>query len=340
MKEIFKNFFKKLFDEGIISALYIPVKKGEQIFPALLGSKDFIDDAVLFSPVMPVSGATELSRITKLASPSQPIGVVLKPCEIRAAVELVKIRQINLENILIIGVHCLGTYTPEFYEKEKPSSIEEDKIREVCKMCTYPTPVFGDIELGFLGGDVVKGISEKGKEILEKLGIKETDADFTKIEEIKRNRQKVKDEILRETEERVKGIDNLRKFFERCINCHNCMKVCPICYCHECFFDSDVFRFEGDRYLRWVDKKGILQLPKDALIFHIGRMYHMALSCIGCGMCEQACPRDIDVAHAFILVGREGDKVFNYTPGINIDEPLPLLTFREDEFNELGNEEV
>ena len=340
MKDIHSNFFEKLFDEKIVSALYIPIKKGDQIFPALINSKEYLDNAVLFSPVMPVSGAVELSRITKLASPSEIIGVVLKPCEIRAAVELIKIRQINLENIVLIGVDCIGTYEPEFYEKEKPENIDESNIRDVCKICSYPSPTFADIELGFIGGDVIEAKTDKGKEIFEKMGIKQERRDEQEVKKIVERREKIKDKVITDVSQKIKGIDNLRKYFERCINCHNCMKVCPICYCHECFFDSDVFRFEGDRYLRWVDKKGILQMPKDSLIFHIGRMYHMALSCVGCGMCEQACPREIDVATVFILVGREGDKVFDYTPGISIEEPLPLLTFKDDEFKEVGNEEV
>ena len=40
----------------------------------------------------------------------EKLGVVLRSCEIRALVELVKFQQAKLDNALIIGVDCLGTY--------------------------------------------------------------------------------------------------------------------------------------------------------------------------------------------------------------------------------------
>jgi hypothetical protein len=61
------------------------------------------------APVLPINGARAASLLT-VTGHRQKLGVVLRSCEIRALVELVKFQQAKLENVLIIGVDCLGTY--------------------------------------------------------------------------------------------------------------------------------------------------------------------------------------------------------------------------------------
>jgi formate dehydrogenase subunit beta len=42
------------------------------------------------------------------------------------------------------------------------------------------------------------------------------------------------------------------------------------------------------------------------------------------------------VARLFKLVGARTQQVVEYVPGRSLDEALPLSTFREDEFQEMG----
>jgi len=125
------------------------------------------------------------------------------------------------------------------------------------------------------------------------------------------------------------------KLLAPCINCHNCKTVCPLCYCKECFFDSPTFEMEAEKYLGWAEKRGTIRMPTDTLLFHITRMNHMATSCVGCGMCEEACPNDIPVSNIFRMVGLKTQKLFDYVPGRSLDEELPLSTFKEDELQEV-----
>ncbi|UCF08922.1 MAG: 4Fe-4S binding protein, partial [Thermoplasmata archaeon] len=69
----------------------------------------------------------------------------------------------------------------------------------------------------------------------------------------------------------------------------------------------------------------------DTLLFHLTRLNHMSTSCVGCGMCEQACPSEIALLRFYKTAGYKAQKLFEYVPGRSLDEPLPLLTFREDE---------
>jgi len=45
--------------------------------------------------------------------------VVLRSCEIRALVELVKFQQAKLDDVLIVGIDCLGAYKVVDWQKAK-----------------------------------------------------------------------------------------------------------------------------------------------------------------------------------------------------------------------------
>ncbi|MCK4234552.1 4Fe-4S binding protein, partial [candidate division WOR-3 bacterium] len=70
-------------------------------------------------------------------------------------------------------------------------------------------------------------------------------------------------------------------------------------------------------------------------LFHLGRMTHMSLSCVGCGACEDACPMSIDVSQIFNFVADDSQELFNYVPGKSVEELLPLKTYKEDELHEV-----
>lgn len=135
---------------------------------------------------------------------------------------------------------------------------------------------------------------------------------------------------------RLEGEEKLAGVMEACIRCHNCMTVCPICYCKTCVFRSPLFDHDPEQYLKWAEAKGACRLPADGVLFHLTRMSHMALSCVGCGMCSEACPADLPVGLVFRAVGRRLQETFDYLPGRSINEPLPLVTFKADEWTEVG----
>ena len=60
----------------------------------------------------------------------------------------------------------------------------------------------------------------------------------------------------------------------------------------------------------------------------------MIHSCVSCGTCEDACPMDIPIAQIFNLVADKTQQVLDYKPGRNIEEPLPTVTYKEEELQE------
>lgn len=86
----------------------------------------------------------------------------------------------------------------------------------------------------------------------------------------------------------------------------------------------------------WAERKGALKMPADTLLYHLTRLNHMVTSCVGCGMCSEACPNDVPVFDIFKLVGYYVQKEFDYVPGRSIDEEPPLVVFKEDELGNIG----
>lgn len=348
------NFLGKMLDNECVDAVMVPKKLpyGEGVVQSLIADSSKLEGAQPLAFVMPINSGTIISDMTKVAPSEKKIAAVLKPCEIRAAVELVKLKQASFDNIIIVGVDCPGTYSVNDYKemisegkspmndfiKNTKEGKDDEKLRSACRVCEYPIPEGVDITIGIYGSDfktpIITADSEEGKDILKILEInpqKDNKKREEAVTKLKDRRQKAWDKLLESTQKDVGGLDNLLKFFESCINCHNCMDVCPVCYCRECFFDSPTFEYEAQKYLSWSQKKGIIKMPRDTLLFHLTRMNHMATSCVGCGMCEQACPSKIELLKIYKTVGHNTQKVFDYVPGRSLDEELPLLTFREEE---------
>ncbi len=343
-----------------VSALLVPAVSSLGVAaPVLISDPDKISQVSPFLPVMTVNGASIVAAIAAEDVPDTKVGAVLRPCELRAVVELIKLQQVSRENVFLIGMDCPGTYK---LGQGSPSStsastltflsaqdgyLEDKNFRAACQMCEFPTPLFADLSIGFLGMNpeeslYVDAANEEGESLLE--GV-----DMTPIEAVpdeRRNyinrfievRQRVAADKIAEFDRIGLGAENLVRYFANCLNCHNCMKVCPVCYCRECFFESDVWERSLDEQIRMVSRKGLNRMPAGTLLFHLTRMNHMMTSCVQCGVCEDSCPAGIGLSVLFKKVSRNAQAEFGYLSGRSLDEPLPLTTFREDEFRHLGEE--
>ena len=112
------KFFKSLLREELVDVLLLPQRspQGEFAIPSLVKNETELKEADPFIPFLLLNSASLLSQLT-IDNPKSKIGAVMRSCEIRAAVELSKLKQINWENVIIIGVDCLGTYEPRDYKK-------------------------------------------------------------------------------------------------------------------------------------------------------------------------------------------------------------------------------
>jgi formate dehydrogenase subunit beta len=193
---------------------------------------------------------------------------------------------------------------------------------------------------GLANSPLILATSEKGKELLEKFGFEFSEKTDKWVSEVSKKSEKhaIKRATAREfLKEKYGGLENFSKAFEKCIECHNCMRVCPVCYCRRCYFESEATEFTPEQYLSRAAHKGAMRFSPDTLLFQIGRMSHMTTSCVSCGMCEDACPVDIPVSQLFALAADDTQKMFDYVAGKNVKEELPFKLFIEE--NELPDVE-
>ena len=355
------GFLKSFLKEGIVEAILMPKPLPSQdgFVQTLIRDPEKLNGACVLSLTMPVQSARVISNLS-VKNLGKKVAVVLKACEIRAAVELAKFLQVKLDNVCFIGIDCPGTFEVTDYakmvqegkggggltkallqgmEKGEISPPSGYAFRTACQMCEYPVPE-ADIRLKLFS---YRGDQEIGIEIGDKLE-KEIEGkgvfSFSESEPASRNevvskviaeRTKKRDALFQEFKGMTKDLQAFLDRFSTCIRCHNCMVACPICYCKECVFRTAVFEHDGDQFLRWADRKGGIRMPTDTLIFHLIRMSHMVTSCIGCGLCDSACPSRLPVATLFRSVGDKIQKMFNYVPGKDLEEMPPVATFKEDE---------
>ncbi|MFQ6057523.1 MAG: 4Fe-4S dicluster domain-containing protein [Anaerolineae bacterium] len=352
-----RRFLADLLVQGVVNALLVPLEEpwGEGIAPALVRDPAWLERANPIAPVMPVNAARLVSALTKGELRAR-VGAVLRSCEIRALIELVKLKQARLEPLTIIGVDCLGTYEVTDYMRliqtgvhptaelltqapeAAPAPLDGASFRAACQMCEYPLPLHADIALGLLGVEVGQGVLvELSEDVAESLGLAAREAERRQeaVDELVAARIKKRDEVFAQVRERIPDLPSLLAQFATCIRCHNCTVACPLCYCKECLFRTPTFDHESDQYLRWAQRKGAIRMPTDTLLFQLTRMNHMAVACVGCGLCESACPSDLPLTAIFRTVGSQVQALFDYLPGRSLEEELPLVTFKEEELTEL-----
>jgi formate dehydrogenase subunit beta len=184
----------------------------------------------------------------------------------------------------------------------------------------------------------VEWLTERGKAVCEKLGLK-TEAGPSKrdseVEALKKKRAEERDKQLSGFREAAQDFQSLQAHLAGCINCYNCRVACPVCYCKECVFVTDTFRHEGSQYMGWADKRGALKMPTDSLFYHLTRLTHMSTLCVGCGQCTSACPNGIELAPLFRAVAEKTQARFDYLAGRSPDEEQPLAAFHDDELAEV-----
>jgi formate dehydrogenase subunit beta len=354
-----RGFFASLIEDKVVDGVLTPVRLPykQVVMQTLVRDPARLAGADPLAPVVPTNAARLVAQLTHDPI-ERSLAAVLRSCEIRAFVELVKLRQARRDDLLLIGLDCRGRYetgdflqldggdpgfTLRFYKdvhEGKGTARNGKDLAAACKACEFPVPEGVDIRICTIGTDLEKGVilqgaSEKGRETLSQIGVKKTaepQGMAKAVEALVRERTTERDRWLDEMRQQTRNIGGLMTVLGNCINCYNCRVACPACYCRECVFVTDTFQHNSDQYLRWAEKKGMLKMPTDTLFYHLTRMQHMSTLCVGCGQCTSACPSDIPVAQLFRSVAAETQKLFEYQPGRDIEQGMPLAAFHEKEF--------
>ena len=358
-----RGFFKDLLETEEIQSLLVPqhLPMKNMVMPTLVTDPGHLDGVDPLAPAFPMNAAKIVARLTRKPMGAR-VAAVLRPCEIRAFFELVKLKQGRTDEVILIGMDCLGALqnkdyfqlveqkaaesTVAFYESilgGKSTETGGVGLAPACKACEYPVTENADIQIGLHGMDIghsllVESQTEAGDKILQQMNLSAADAPRARqdaIDAVIKKRTQYRDEMFARTREATDSLEKMSTYFATCVNCYNCRVACPVCYCKECVFVTDVFNHDPSQYLQWANRKGIIKMPTDTLFYHLTRLVHMSTACVGCGQCTNACPNDIPVMELFRMVAHGTQQAFDYEAGKSLEEAPPMSVFREDEFAEV-----
>ena len=156
-----RSFLATVMDKSGIEAILVPSRMAmkNRIMPMLVSDPARLAQADPLSPAFPVNGAQQLARLTRLPAGGR-LAAVLRPCEIRAFNELVKLNQGNRDNVVIIGVDCPGALSNSdfrrFVDRHETSDEatqafcaaafsgnpvdEAASVTSACRACNHPIP--------------------------------------------------------------------------------------------------------------------------------------------------------------------------------------------------------
>ena len=358
-----QGFFKNILEIEEIKAILVPqhLPMKNMVMPTLVTDPNHLDGVDPLAPAFPLNAARIVSRLTRKPMGAK-VAAVLRPCEMRAFVELVKLKQARTDEVILIGVDCLGAFQNKDYFKLVAENSAESTVAfyqsvlrgkspqegglepaPACRACEYPVAENADIQIGLYGMDIdqsllVKSQTEAGDQILQLMHLAAADEPRARQDAVNAliaQRTKCRDDMFATTRAATENLEKLSTYFATCVNCYNCRVACPVCYCKECVFVTDVFNHDPSQYLRWANRKGIIKMPTDTLFYHLTRLAHMSTACVGCGQCSNACPNDIPVMELFRTIAQATQQAFDYEAGKSLDQQPPLSTFREDEFGEV-----
>jgi len=271
------------------------------------------------------------------------VGLIARPCDTRALIELAKIKQVNLDNLFIIGIEDRGMLPKAGRESRKIKTIDFTKVvkekigdnglsvkmedgstvdfteqdfvvSENCLRCYRKTPVIADLSVSDLGISIdsdeiiLKVYSEKGNNILEKSGINKNPLP----EDIKKTHTDTYNKIIEKAKEkRAKDLEEWankpqeEKIAEllKCTMCNTCIRGCPVCYCVDCILMKK-------RKAKTIDKA----------TYNLTRIAHDADRCVECGNCDNNCPQNLPLSLYFQSLNDSFKDIFKHEAGMSIDD--------------------
>ncbi|MFA5906528.1 MAG: hypothetical protein WC836_21550 [Desulfobacula sp.] len=185
------DFLKSLIEKGAVNALLAPMKQPKRgVMQTLVTDPSQVGDIDPFAPVVPVNGARLASSLTSTPS-GRKTAIVLRSCEVRALVELCKLKQANLDDVLLIGLDCLGRYENLDFLKLRAEGDTSEAFLEralagntanggcdvsgACKICEFPVADNVDLRLCIIGAGsdalYIESLTPKGDKALETAGL-------------------------------------------------------------------------------------------------------------------------------------------------------------------------
>jgi ferredoxin len=319
MREELLSLASRLFEEGKIDA-FLAYGKGTLPFqstPVIARKKDDLQGICLEDYLAP-------NLAVYLKEVKGRLGILVKGCDSRSLVSLLREGQIKREEIYVVGISCPGQIDLRKLVRVTGSPLEEIEgiergagefrarvkgqekrlsysqvLLDKCLSCFYPKPLISD---HLLPGDYAApvpvetsgedGAPSGGRDPLGEKSASERWAFWA-------------------------------EHFERCIRCYACRNICPACFCPRCVVEENL--------PQWVSP---LPTRGDNFVFHLMRLMHVTGTCTSCGECERVCPMEIPLMKLNRKMAEDLKELFDFAAGVDPEKPLPLRTYRQEDPND------
>ena len=340
-----RNFLAAWWLEAGLDAMIVPAELPHHagVSPRVIDNPNGLADVDPFIPVMSCNAAPIVEDYIH-AHPASHVGAMLRPCELRALVELEKRRAATQrahpeadprKNLVVIGMDCPGTFPLREYQSRLEHQSKDELIQEVlsyasqdsyvprqvrtaCQMCDWPTTVNADFTIGTIGvaPQGVMLVIAHDEDIYERLGLeKMTDGMATEQQEIYREemigrlakkRAGLREKLMTNSSGQMGDLISFLGFVAGCTLCADCLDACPL-------YNGELTGMLGvtEPY----------QGPRPLLSELVGVGRWLA-SCSGCGMCQEACEHGDALGEIIITISHRIRSDMHYTAG-DPRQPLP-----------------
>jgi formate dehydrogenase subunit beta len=305
------------------------------------------------------------------------IGVTVKGCDMMGFYELAKRKQINLDNVIMIGVNCGGSVSPvlarkmiadkygvdpEIVQKEEidkgqfiieyeggHKGISVDELEEAgygrrsnCRRCKLKIPRQADLACGNWGVIGPRAGKATFVEVCSEKGATLVSGAIKSGILVTEAANPKGLEIRGKVEGAMLKLGDKwrKKDFEGLGEGKERLKkiMQETSRCIKCYGCIDQCPI---CYCVDCTTKNPAMVPPGQIpvnfMFHLIRFAHIADSCVNCGQCEEVCPAEIPNALFMHAQQAELEKMFGHVPGVNMELPLLAMVEEKEERARLQN---